>query len=240
MANYEITGKTFSLKEGITLDQIVSGYDIEVKLEETTCQVVRTSQPVHAGTFDDPYDITDALLVCQLAGSNGQWGFVKGNISDKGSFQTGSNNCFKQAYITDDSDKQLMLYYLNRYQNYKYGTDSGFDDENDISVGDEVVVNCKLMTFKSTLEANPANLISLNGVESTRRIVVVNGDEIFDGATVAIYAWTDGQENGRIILATNGVFYLPNTLDSFIILRLDPNQSYSTGDDGYYLEGIWS
>ena len=114
--------------------------------------------PSGTGTADDPYNVTK-LAGMLLAGETPEGEvYAKGIISqiDNVNLQFGN----AQYWISDDGSK---LFQMEVYRGFWFGGEK-FTSEDQIQVGDEVVVFGKVKVYKETPEFDANNkIISLNG-----------------------------------------------------------------------------
>ena len=108
---------------------------------------------------DDPFTVAEAIAKCQAIGStsDGKIYYAKGKISSISSIDTGSygNATFN---ISDDGTENgaLMVYRSYSLDNKK------FTAENEIAVGDEVVITGKLVNYKDNTPEFSGNVYILS------------------------------------------------------------------------------
>lgn len=108
---------------------------------------------------DDPFTVAEAIAKCQAIGStsDGKIYYAKGKISSISSIDTGSygNATFN---ISDDGTENgaLMVYRSYSLDNKK------FTAENEIAVGDEVVITGKLVNYKGNTPEFSGNVYILS------------------------------------------------------------------------------
>ncbi|MBR4755804.1 MAG: hypothetical protein IK076_02580, partial [Bacteroidales bacterium] len=115
--------------------------------------------PAGTGTAEDPYNVTK-LAGMLLAGETPEGEvYAKGIISQVDNVNLEFGNA--QYWISDDGSK---LFQMEIYRGFWFGGDK-FTSEDQIAVGDEVVVFGKVKLYKETTPEFDANnrIISLNG-----------------------------------------------------------------------------
>ena len=114
--------------------------------------------PAGSGTAEDPYNITK-LVNMLLAGEtiDGEV-YAKGIISQIDNVNLEFGNA--QYWLSDDGTK---LFQMEVYRGFWFGGEK-FTSEDQIALGDEVVVYGKVKVYKTTPEFDANNrIISLNG-----------------------------------------------------------------------------
>lgn len=161
-------GTTFQRYTGpftVSSDAIVTAYAQDAagnKSSEVTAEytIVNLSDLTGSGTASDPYTVGDAMALYAASALPADKVFVKGKISRIKSLDV-ANYARAQYYISDDGTTTSdELYIYNGY----YLNGEAFTDNDQIKVGDDVVVYGKLVLFGSTKEMDANNYIySLNG-----------------------------------------------------------------------------
>lgn len=161
-------GTTFQQYTGpftVSADAIVTAYAQDAagnKSSEVTATytIVNLSDLTGSGTASDPYTVGDAMALYAASALPADKVFVKGKISRIKSLDVASYSR-AQYYISDDGTTTSdELYIYNGY----YLNGEAFTDNDQIKVGDDVVVYGKLVLFGSTKEMDANNYIySLNG-----------------------------------------------------------------------------
>ncbi|MDO4995469.1 MAG: DUF6359 domain-containing protein [Bacteroidales bacterium] len=161
-------GTTFQQYTGpftVSADAIVTAYAQDAagnKSSEVTATytIVNLSDLTGSGTASDPYTVGDAMALYAASALPADKVFVKGKISRIKSLDVASYSR-AQYYISDDGTTTSdELYIYNGY----YLNGDAFTDNDQIKVGDDVVVYGKLVLFGSTKEMDANNYIySLNG-----------------------------------------------------------------------------
>ena len=104
-----------------------------------------TPQPTHAGTVDDPFTVANALAATEALGegkTDSDYSYTKGIVSKVDEISTDHGNA--TYYISDDGTTAEQFYVFRG----KYIGKTNFTDENQLQVGDEVVVCGKLKNYK--------------------------------------------------------------------------------------------
>lgn len=99
----------------------------------------------HAGTVDDPYTVANALAATEALGEGktaSDYSYTKGIVSKVDEVSTDHGNA--TYYISDDGTTAEQFYVFRG----KYIGKTNFTDENQLQVGDEVVVCGKLKNYK--------------------------------------------------------------------------------------------
>lgn len=200
----------------------------------------------HAGTEADPYTVADALIAID-AGVGTTDVYVKGIVS-------GIKTAYSSAYgnisynISDDgsdTSDQLLA-----FRGKSFNGDN-FTSENDVLVGDEVVVNGNLIKYGSTYElAKDNKLVSLNRPSSTvvaptltpsatsaetgENVTITVSQPDFDGDAASIYYTTDGSDPTssatRAELADSGENQIVVTMGTADIVVNAVAQKYGSTD----------
>ena len=99
----------------------------------------------HAGTVDDPFTVANALAATEALGEGktaSDYSYTKGIVSKVDEISTDHGNA--TYYISDDGTTAEQFYVFRG----KYIGKTNFTDENQLQVGDEVVVCGKLKNYK--------------------------------------------------------------------------------------------
>ena len=115
-----------------------------------TCTVVSTG---HAGTAEDPLNVSDGALVAEAAGTNASPSkyYVTGNVKDDISITTNNG---ATCHIVDEDDNELYLYRFKDIGNVN------FTDTTKIKAGDTVVVLSSFYMYNSAPQGAYGELIS--------------------------------------------------------------------------------
>lgn len=114
-----------------------------------------------AGTLSNPYTVTEALAIINAGTYTSSSVYVKGTISEIGEISTSYGNA--TYYISDDGTTTNQL---EVYRGYSLNGDK-FTSEDEIQVGDVVVVYGVLTMYYSTPEITTgSSIISINGSDS--------------------------------------------------------------------------
>ena len=129
-----------------------------------------------SGTYDDPYNATMAIKICNEESYTSDAVYVKGIISSGVSISTSYGNA--SYYISDDGSTDNEFYI---YRGYSLGGDL-FTSASEIAVGDTVIVYGTLTLYGTTPEMASGNyIVYLNG-EVPEEEEVVLGWENEDGS----------------------------------------------------------
>ena len=110
------------------------------------------------GTVESPYNIAAALNIINSGNIPAQEVYVKGKISSLGSFSSQHGN-YTYNLSDDGQAKNEIMVYRGLYFN-----GDSFTSEDQIKVGDEIVLVGKLTLYNSTPEVNTGSkIISING-----------------------------------------------------------------------------
>ena len=111
------------------------------------------------GTYESPFNIAGANKYIEDGGSSDNLMYVKGKISSIKSIDTGSYGN-AEYYISDDGTTAKQFYV---YRGYGLNN-AKFTSEDQIKVGDDVIICGKLVNFKGTYEfAQGSYIVLLNG-----------------------------------------------------------------------------
>ena len=218
---------------------------------EATLATVYVSQPGElgeedegSGTYDDPYTVTGALSIINNGEYTDDWVYVHGYISQIDEISTSYGNA--TYYISDDgtTDEQLEVYHGYGLGNTK------FTSEDDLQVGDEVIVYGELTMYYSTPEVTAYSyIVYLNGESS------YDGDSSGDEGTPSGSGTSDDPYNvaAALEIINDGTYtsddvYVTGTITAIDGVYTDyGNATYYISDDGvdneleiyrgYYLDG---
>ncbi|MCR4612896.1 MAG: chitobiase/beta-hexosaminidase C-terminal domain-containing protein [Bacteroidaceae bacterium] len=219
-------GTTFQQYTGpftVSADAIVTAYAQDAagnKSSEVTATytIVNLSDLTGSGTASDPYTVGDAMALYAASALPADKVFVKGKISRIKSLDVASYSR-AQYYISDDGTTTSdELYIYNGY----YLNGEAFTDNDQIKVGDDVVVYGKLVLFGSTKEMDANNYIySLNG-------------EGGGGIEVKTYETLAAAKAGAKDTAAEAILKLNDVVVTFVD---GTNYYISDGNDGFLIYG---
>lgn len=133
-------------------------YDQPTANTDTTKTVV----PSGSGTADDPYNVAKAMEIIKAGTYTTEPVYVKGRIVGLSEFNSSFGNYTYYINDTESSDNQLEIYRGKGLNQAK------FTSEDDLKIGDEVVVYGALTSYNGTAEMTSGNyLYSLNGKQGT-------------------------------------------------------------------------
>ena len=138
----------------------------------------------HGENPDDPFNVAEAIAKCVAIGSttDGVIYYAKGKISSLASIDTGSYGNATFNISADGKDENFITVYRSFFLN-----NEKFTSENQIAVGDEVVITGKLVNYKGTTPEFSGNVyvyaIKKGGGTSHAGTV----DDPFDIASVISY-----------------------------------------------------
>ena len=122
-------------------------------------EIAPPAEPEGDGTFDNPYNVSAVLQLFASGEAADKWVYVKGIVTSIKSLEVPK---FKRAqyYISDDGTSSHQFYIFNGY----YLGGAAFTSNDQLKVGDEVVVYGQLGTYQGTDEMKADNyLAALNG-----------------------------------------------------------------------------
>lgn len=202
---------------GTTLETVQGScylYSLNGKTASGGSDTPSTGGATGKGTAADPYNYVAATNVASAL-EQGQTTddtyYIKGKIS-KITYTFSAQFGTSRFYITDDgkeADKQFLVYSCKYFDNAKWA-----DGNQQINVGDDVVVCAKLMNYSGTLETSGAYLVSLNGKTSD------GSSEPSTPATVSLISngdfetWADGLPTGWKTSSTAGNATLTQSTDA--------------------------
>ena len=117
-----------------------------------------TTDPVGSGTWEDPYNVAAAKNVISTGTYTSDKVYVKGIVSKIDNIDTGYGNA--TYYISDDGTAAGQL---EVYRGYSFGG-ARFASQDELKVGDEVIVYGVLTLYGSTQEITQgSSIVYLNG-----------------------------------------------------------------------------
>ena len=117
-----------------------------------------TTDPVGSGTWEDPYNVAAAKNVISTGTYTSDKVYVKGIVSKIDNIDTGYGNA--TYYISDDGTAAGQL---EVYRGYSFGG-ARFTSQDELKVGDEVIVYGVLTLYGSTQEITQgSSIVYLNG-----------------------------------------------------------------------------
>lgn len=124
---------------------------------------------LHAGTLDDPYTVTDALLAAEKYTNQNDSPrvYCYGVVSRVGTAMGGSGD-IKNVYIQDpNTGKEILIYYLRKYEGATKATN--FQNPDDLQIGDEILINGQPFYYNNkTLEfGGNTYCVMINGESSS-------------------------------------------------------------------------
>lgn len=142
----------------ITAITFTSCEDVPMPYSEPTNGGGTTTTYTGQGTVDDPYTVADANNYIKAGVGLDQTVYVKGKISSVDSVSLKYGNAYYKISDDGTSTGQLIV-----YRGYAFGNQK-FKADNEIKVGDNVVIVGKIGAFKGTYEFMQGNYINtLNG-----------------------------------------------------------------------------
>ncbi len=142
----------------ITAITFTSCEDVPMPYSEPTNGGGTTTTYTGQGTVDDPYTVADANNYIKAGVGLDQNVYVKGKISSVDSVSLNYGNAYYKISDDGTSTGQLIV-----YRGYAFGNQK-FKADNEIKVGDNVVIVGKIGAFKGTYEFMQGNYINtLNG-----------------------------------------------------------------------------
>ena len=145
-----------------------------------------------SGTQDDPYTISDVLLLFTKNEKPTTEIYAKGIITRITSLNT-SQYTNARYYISDDASSSNEFYVYNG----KYLNGADFTSDDQIQVGDEVVIYGKLTTYGTTNEFAAGNyIVSLNRPSDVLLGDVNKDDDITIADVTALVNIILGKDNG--------------------------------------------
>lgn len=180
-----------------TIDFTSSSYDQETGKTSSSTITYTVSQAAnvlpHGENPDDPFNVAEAIAKCVAIGSttDGVIYYAKGKISSIASIDTGSYGNATFNISADGKDENFITVYRSYFLN-----NEKFTSEDQIAVGDEVVITGKLVNYKGTTPEFSGNVyvyaIKKGGGTSHAGTV----DDPFDIASAI--AFIDGGGTGAV------------------------------------------
>lgn len=169
------TGNDIAYASGIEMSDIQVGCTIICKYpaDSDVIEIVgveKVQTLVHAGTLEDPFSVSDALLSASwypgdtADAANAPRTYITGVVSQKAS-RLGTSNDLGNVYIKDpETNKEIMIYFLSKYQGVT--KEDNFTSVEDLQIGDEILINGQAFNYKgNTLQISyGAYCVSINGV----------------------------------------------------------------------------
>lgn len=159
-----------------TITASYAGVEDEYKASSATYQLtVTNSDPNAPGTENNPYTVAEALANTPASGTSANV-YVRGIVSrfqNEGGIMEDGNNF--RYYISDDgtTTSEIQVYKGKGLNNV------AFSDNNDLLVGDEVVICGGLTTYNTTKEIAANNyIVSLNRPTPTDPTVTVSSTAV--------------------------------------------------------------
>src|SRR5574344_807906 len=142
----------------ITAITFTSCEDVPMPYSEPTNGGGTTTTYTGQGTVDDPYTVADANNYIKAGVGLDQTVYVKGKISSVDSVSLNYGNAYYKISDDGTATGQLIV-----YRGYAFGNQK-FKADNEIKVGDDVVIVGKIGAYKNTYEFMQGNYIYvLNG-----------------------------------------------------------------------------
>ena len=175
-----------------------------------------TVETTGSGTYADPYTASDATALCEASAYGSESVYVKGIISSISEVSTSYGNA--TYFISDDGTT------TDEFEIYRgYGLDGEkFTSEDDIQVGDTVIVYGVLTLYYSTAEMTTGSSIVYLGRPESSDDDGDDTDDTDDETTYAVYA--------KASTVTSGQSYL-------LVVQDDENTMYATNHSASYTYG---
>lgn len=179
-----------------------------------------TGEAKGTGTATDPFNSVAAqkyTAALEAGKATDQEFYIKGKIqkfASNGEFNSNYGNA--SFYIADDATSEQ--FYI--FRTYYFGGEKWKDGDQQLKVGDEVVVCAKLINYMgNTPETNQGGkLISINGKTSGDGGSVTpdpgTGDEVATGENGTFESWTDGKPTNWTTTSTAGNATLSQSTDA--------------------------
>lgn len=128
----------------------------------------------HAGTYDDPYTVADALIEAKShIGANAVNAgapsvYCRAIVSRASSKPLGNSGDIGSIYVKDEGeDNEILIYYISRFEGAT--SENNFKDASDLQVGDEILFVGRPFNYNgTTLEFSyGAYCVTINGVTQT-------------------------------------------------------------------------
>ena len=172
-STYEEAPDNISYASDIPVGDLVSGEtNIIVKIYENNVEIVWSDAGTapkiqHAGTLEDPYTVSDALIHAKRYSSIGESPYVycTGVVASVGKHSLDSGD-LGNVYIEDPTThEQILIYWLHRYEGAT--AEDGFESIDSLKVGDELLICGQPFNYNgTTLEFGYTTYcITINGVE---------------------------------------------------------------------------
>ena len=180
-------------------------------------------EPKGAGTEAEPYNVTAALAKVRALATDGKLEniYVKGKISfiksvDKGQYGNAT------YYISDDNTKKMDSLQIFRSL---YLGNTKFTADNQIKVGDEVVIYGTFINFKGNTpetEANKSYIFTLNGKKEAGGTTPEKPETPQTGKGLSIEGQVVTLTNANAEVGTETVTYEMSKLGNDDIAKVDP------------------
>ena len=195
MATVSNTGQVTALSAGTTTitASVSATSSYNAASASYTINVSNAASPyTGSGTQDDPYTISDVLLLFTNNEKPTTEIYAKGIITRITSLNT-SQYTNARYYISDDASSSNEFYVYNG----KYLNGADFTSDDQIQVGDEVVIYGKLTTYGTTNEFAAGNyIVSLNRPSDVLLGDVNKDGEITIADVTALVNIILGKDNG--------------------------------------------
>ena len=180
-------------------------------------------EPKGAGTDADPYNVTAALAKVRALAADGKLEniYVKGKIRfiksvDKGQYGNAT------YYISDDNTKKMDSLQIFRSL---YLGNTKFTADNQIKVGDEVVIYGTFINFKGNTpetEANKSYIFTLNGKKEAGGTTPEKPETPQTGKGLSIEGQVVTLTNANAEVGTETITYEMSKLGNDDIAKIDP------------------
>ena len=147
---------TYTYASGLSVSNIVEDAAIVIQIVNGNVRFVSVADDdvLPESTLENPYTVTQAMQVAAkyTAQSGAPYIYCTGIVSRQGDTLGGSKD-IRKVYIKDPAtNKEIMIYYLKRYQGAP-STDDNFTSVDDIKLGDELVICGQAFNYNgNTLE----------------------------------------------------------------------------------------
>ena len=180
-------------------------------------------EPKGAGTETEPYNVTAALAKVRALAADGKLEniYVKGKIRliksvDKGQYGNAT------YYISDDNTKKMDSLQIFRSM---YLGNAKFTADNQIKVGDEVVIYGTFINFKGNTpetEANKSYIFTLNGKKEAGGTTPEKPETPQTGKGLSIEGQVVTLTNANAEVGTETITYEMSKLGNDDIAKIDP------------------
>ena len=180
-------------------------------------------EPKGAGTETEPYNVTAALAKIRALAADGKLEniYVKGKIRfiksvDKGQYGNAT------YYISDDNTKKMDSLQIFRSM---YLGNAKFTADNQIKVGDEVVIYGTFINFKGNTpetEANKSYIFTLNGKKEAGGTTPEKPETPQTGKGLSIEGQVVTLTNANAEVGTETITYEMSKLGNDDIAKIDP------------------